>query len=236
MRSSMTAPMPRFAPHGSTPGEILVAIAIERAVRQRIVDVLESTQATVMAAVDWPAELGAACSSGIPHVTIVDWAAGGAGGLRQVADSLPGTRLVVIMADEHPGEVRAAMRAGGDGVVLRSRIAQTLGVVVSAVALGQASVPRERRVDLREHGLSPRERDILRRVARGLRTAEIARELSLAPSTVKRHLSSAYSKLGVGSRKEALEVLSDSVDGDGGQPDSPQPGFGSHNAIKNGTS
>jgi DNA-binding NarL/FixJ family response regulator len=232
----MTAPMPRFATHRSTPGEILVAIAIERAVRQRIVDVLESTQATVMAAVDWPAELGTACSSGIPHVTIVDWAAAGADGLRQVADTLPGTRLVVIMGTEHLGEVRAAIRAGADGVVLRSRLAQTLPVAVSAVALGQASVPRERRVDLREHGLSPRERDILRRVARGLRTTEIARELSLAPSTVKRHLSSAYSKLGVGSRKEALEVLSESVNGDGSRPDSPQPGFGSHNAIKNGTS
>ena len=85
-----------------------------------------------------------------------------------MADVLPGTRLVVIMADEQPGEVRAAIRAGADGVVLRSRIAQTLAVVVSAVSLGQASVPRERRVDLREHGLLPRERDILRRVARGL--------------------------------------------------------------------
>jgi two-component system response regulator DesR len=134
------------------------------------------------------------------------------------------------------GEVRAAIRAGVDGVVLRSRLAQTLPIAVSAVALGQASVPRERRVDLREHGLSPRERDILTRVAQGLRTTEIARELSLAPSTVKRHLSSAYSKLGVGSRKEALEVLSESVNGDGSRPDSPQPGFGSHNAIKNGTS
>jgi DNA-binding NarL/FixJ family response regulator len=235
----MTATMPRFAPHASTPGEILVAVAIERAVRQRIVNVLESTRATVTAAVDSPAELGAACPSGIPHVTIVDWAAG-AGGLRRVAESLPGTRLVVIMAEEHLGEVRAAVRAGADGVVLRSRLAQTLAVVVSAVVLGQASVPRERRVDLREHGLSPRERDILRFVARGLPTAEIARELALAPSTVTRHLTSAYSKLGISSRKHALEVLADSLDGDGdgdgGRLDSPQSGFGLHTPAKNGTS
>jgi len=232
----MTATMPRFALQRSTPGEILVAVAIERPVRQRIVDVLESTQATVMAAVDWPAELGAACSSGIPHVTIVDWAAAGAGGLRRVADTLPGTRLAVIMADEQLGEVRAAIRAGADGVVLRSRLAQTLAVVVSAVSLGQASVPRERRVDLREHGLLPRERDILRRVEQGMRTAEIARELSLAPSTVKRHLSAAYSKLGVGSRKAALEVLADSVDGDGGQLEGPQSGYGLQIPVKDGTS
>jgi two-component system response regulator DesR len=229
----MTAPMPRFAPDTSTPGEILVAIAVERAVRHRIVDALESTQATVTAAVDRPAEVGAACPRGIPHVTIVDWAAGRAGGLRQVADSLPGTRLVVIMGNEHLGEVRAAMRAGADGVVLKPRLAQTLAVVVSAVALGQASVPRERRVDLREHGLSPRERDILRRVARGLRTAEIAHELCLAPSTVKRYLSSAYSKLGVGSWDEALEVLADSDDG---ELDGPQSGSRFHIPVKNGTS
>ena len=169
-------------------------------------------------------------------MTIVDWAAGGAGGLRQVADSLPGTRLVVIMGNEHLGEVRTAMRAGADGVVLKSRLAQTLAVVVSAVALGQASVPRERRVDLREHGLSPRERDILRRLARGLRSAEIAHELCLAQSTVKRHLSSAYSKLGVGSRSEALEVLADNDDSDGGELDNPQSGFGFGIPVKNGTS
>jgi two-component system response regulator DesR len=153
-----------------------------------------------------------------------------------VADALPGTRLAVIMADEHLGGVRAAIRAGADGVVLRSRLAQTLAVVVSAVSLGQASVPRERRVDLREHGLLPRERDILRRVEQGMRTAEIARELSLAPSTVKRHLSAAYSKLGVGSRKEALEVLADSVEGDGGQLEGPQSGYGLQIPVKDGTS
>jgi DNA-binding NarL/FixJ family response regulator len=232
----MTSPMLRFAPHESTLVEVLVAIAIERAVRQRVVDALASTQATVTAAVDRPAELSAACASAIPHVTIVDWAAGGAGGLRQVTGSLPGTRLVVIMGDEHLSEIRTAIRAGADGVVLRSSLAQTLAVVVSAVALGQASVPRERRVDLREHGLSPRERDILRRVARGLRTAEIAHELSLAPSTVKRHLSSAYSKLGVGSRNEALEVLPYSDNGDDGELDSPQSGFGFHVPVGNGTS
>jgi DNA-binding NarL/FixJ family response regulator len=228
--------MPRFAPPVLTPGEILVAIAIERAGRHRIVDALESAHATVSAVVDSPGELGAACPSAIPHVTIVDWAAGGARALRQVADSLPGSRLVVLMGNEHLGEVRAAMRAGADGVVLRSRLAQTLAVVVSAVALGQATVPRERRVDMREHGLSPREHAILRRVARGLRTAEIAHELSLAPSTVQRHLSSAYSKLGVGSRSEALEVLADGDGRNDGEVDSPQAGFGFQIPDQNGAS
>jgi len=226
----MTAPMLRLAPHVAAPGEILVAVAIERAIRSRIVQALETTHATVTAAVDSPAQLESACESAIPHVTIVDWAACRAGGLHQVTDRVPGTRVVVVMRREHLGEVRAAMRAGADGVVLQSRLAQTLALVVSSVAMGQASVPRERRVDLREHALSPRERDILMRIARGLRTAEVAQELSLAPSTVKRYLSSAYSKLGVGSRNEALEVLAGS--GDGGLE---RPASGFPIPVKNGT-
>jgi DNA-binding CsgD family transcriptional regulator len=52
-------------------------------------------------------------------------------------------------------------------------------------------------------GLSPRELDVLRLVARGLTDAEVADELSISPRTVGRHLSSIYSKLGVGSRTAA---------------------------------
>jgi DNA-binding CsgD family transcriptional regulator len=56
-------------------------------------------------------------------------------------------------------------------------------------------------------GLTPREREVLRLVAEGLTNAEIARKLWVAPSTVRKHLEQAYSKLGVHSRTAAVARL-----------------------------
>ena len=52
--------------------------------------------------------------------------------------------------------------------------------------------------------LTDRERDILRLLASGRRTAEIAAELYLAPKTVSNALTSIFAKLQVGSRAEAI--------------------------------
>jgi LuxR family maltose regulon positive regulatory protein len=52
--------------------------------------------------------------------------------------------------------------------------------------------------------LTPREIEILRLVAAGMRNREIARRLFLSPSTVKRHVANAYGKLNVGNRTAAV--------------------------------
>jgi DNA-binding CsgD family transcriptional regulator len=54
--------------------------------------------------------------------------------------------------------------------------------------------------------LSPREREVLDRVAAGFSNKVIARELELSPNTVKFHLQAAFDKLGVSSRAEAVAV------------------------------
>ena len=61
----------------------------------------------------------------------------------------------------------------------------------------------QRRLD---ETLTPRERDVLEALAERLSYKEIADQLFIAPATVKRHASSIYSKLGVASRKEAIQV------------------------------
>ena len=52
--------------------------------------------------------------------------------------------------------------------------------------------------------LTPREREVLGCVARGLTNAQVARELWLAPSTVRKHLENVYAKLGVNTRTAAV--------------------------------
>ena len=67
---------------------------------------------------------------------------------------------------------------------------------------GIAGMPRARAA-----GLSEREAAVAELLSRGLSNQEIAAELSLSPHTVKRHLERVYSKLGVGSRGEAIAAL-----------------------------
>ena len=63
--------------------------------------------------------------------------------------------------------------------------------------------------------LTTREKQILALVITGLTNAQIAGRLFLAESTIKSHLSSAFSKLGVSSRYEAATVILDSERGGG---------------------
>jgi DNA-binding NarL/FixJ family response regulator len=72
------------------------------------------------------------------------------------------------------------------------------------------SVPREaleeEQVRASECYLSRRQMEILRLAAGGMSNREIAEELSLAETTIKRHLADTYKKLGVGSRGEAART------------------------------
>ncbi len=78
----------------------------------------------------------------------------------------------------------------------------------SAVA-GQISYPRELMPTQLRAALTNREKQILGMVVMGFRNAEIAAKLHVSESTVKSHLYSAFTTLGVGSRKEAVSLILD---------------------------
>jgi DNA-binding NarL/FixJ family response regulator len=117
--------------------------------------------------------------------------------------------LLVVCAEVRPGELRGALAAGATGVVLEATLAGTLAPTLAAIRAGQVCVPRREGRQIDPSSLSAREKQILGLVVMGYMNSEIADQLFVAISTVKSHLSSAFAKLGVRSRSEAVELIVD---------------------------
>jgi len=127
--------------------------------------------------------------------------------MRSMRRGLPQTRIIAVMPEDSRRGVRRALEAGADGVVFETGLESTLSLTVRAVMAGQTAVPAAGRLELDRPTLSTREKQVLRMVVDGMSNKSIAGELYLAESTVKCHLSSAFSKLGVRSRNEAADLI-----------------------------
>ncbi len=111
--------------------------------------------------------------------------------------------------------MQLALAAGVDGFVLDDHLELCLSAAILNVTCGQLSVPRTARALVMRPKLSVREKQVLGMVVLGFSNSEIAAKLFLAESTVKSHLSSAFTKLGVRSRNEATAIILDLESGFG---------------------
>jgi DNA-binding NarL/FixJ family response regulator len=127
--------------------------------------------------------------------------------LRRLRREMREPAIVAISPMATGTGVRRALDAGADAIVFESELESTLAVAVSAVASGQSVVPRKLRASVERPAFSHRERQVLAFVSQGLTNAQIAEKLFLSESTIKSHLSSAFSKFGVRSRKEAASLF-----------------------------
>src|SRR6185312_13137483 len=105
------------------------------------------------------------------------------------------------------------LAAGAAGVVAEPELAAALAPCLRAVLAGQSCVPAAQAAQLAPAALSAREKQILGMVVMGCMNGEIAQRLYLAESTVKSHLHSAFCKLGVRSRNEAVSAILDPARG-----------------------
>jgi DNA-binding NarL/FixJ family response regulator len=125
-----------------------------------------------------------------------------------------GTQSVLLLSeDEGATSKLRTLSLRGWGVVPPDAPSEELGAAVAAVAQGLTVLPKplaERLLDepaaveeLSEP-LTAREREVLDLLGHGLSNKMIARELHISEHTVKFHISSLYSKLGVSNRAEAV--------------------------------
>ncbi|WP_454301737.1 response regulator [Salana multivorans] len=144
-----------------------------------------------------------------PDVCLLDLEMPGLDGV-EVAERLHrtvATRCVIVTRHARPGVLRRALAAGVVGFLPKSRGADEVAAIIRRVADGARYVDPEIAADALSDERSPltdRELDVLRAGSRGETTGQIARSLSLAPGTVRNHISAILTKLGVSTRQQAV--------------------------------
>lgn len=116
------------------------------------------------------------------------------------------TRVVIVTRHARPGVLRRALASRVSGFVPKSTPADQLANVIRDVAAGRRYVDPDIAASALSGESCPltvRELDVLRHGRQGASLQTIARELHLAPGTVRNYVSSAITKLGVTSRHEA---------------------------------
>jgi len=135
-----------------------------------------------------------------------------------VADATTSARVVILTTFERDEYVFGALAAGASGFMLKNAPPETLIRAVRVIAAGDAllapSVTRrliedfartQPRRDTRDlDRLTDRERDVLVWLATGKSNAELAEALGVGEGTIKTHVSSVLSKLGVRDRVQAV--------------------------------
>jgi DNA-binding NarL/FixJ family response regulator len=135
--------------------------------------------------------------------------------LRRIREASPDSRIVVLTIFDNLRYVQALSKLGIDAYIHKTSSTRELIATLETLMReprGENTVVSMPRGSLERMGdgpmgtLSERETEVLVHVARGRSNYQIATEMHLAESTVKRHLANIYQKVGVGSRSEATRL------------------------------
>lgn len=152
-----------------------------------------------------------------PDVVLMDLSMPNVDGIeatKRIVDSQATTKVIALTSFATDDKVFPAIRAGAAGYLLKEAEPAELAEAIKKVHRGEsilhpniaarlmqdvaAGTPRAHRTDL-----TRRELEVLRLIAQGMSNRQIASELSVAEKTIKTHVSSVLSKLGVADRTQA---------------------------------
>lgn len=137
---------------------------------------------------------------------------------RKLAEVAPDTRVVILSVHEEASLLRAAIKAGAYGYVVKRALEEELIAAIRAVSRGDMYIhPAVTRLlvqDLRPAvgskraalaSITPREREVMDYLVRGFTNRQIAETLSISVRTVEGHRANLFDKLGLRNRVELVE-------------------------------
>jgi DNA-binding NarL/FixJ family response regulator len=145
-----------------------------------------------------------------PAVTLIDLRLPRLSGvevIERVRMETPGARFIVLTTYDGDEDIYRALQAGARAYLLKGMTSEELISTIRAVHAGKQHIPPAvaqrlaERVGMEE--LTQRELDVLEQIVRGKSNKEIAVELEISEATVKTHINSLLSKLGVSDRTQA---------------------------------
>jgi len=158
------------------------------------------------------------CAEVSPDVILMDLLMpemDGIAATRAIRERHPDVQVIALTSFQDQGRVQAALDAGALGYLLKNVSADELARAIRSARAGRPTLAPEAAQILIHaatrspepgHDLTPREREVLALMIRGLNNAQIAKRLVVNRSTAKFHVSNILTKLGVASRTEAVAL------------------------------
>jgi NarL family two-component system response regulator LiaR len=139
----------------------------------------------------------------------------GVAATRTIHRRWPSVQIIALTSFQEKEMVQEALQAGAISYLLKNVSGGDLAEAIRAAYAGrsvlapeavQALIQPGKPQPMPSYDLTPREREVLALLVKGLNNAEIARRLSISPSTAKAHVSNILSKMGVSNRAEAISL------------------------------
>jgi NarL family two-component system response regulator LiaR len=158
------------------------------------------------------------CAQLQPDVILMDLIMpelGGVDATRAIHQQWPRVQIIALTSFQEKELVQEVLQAGAISYLLKNVSGEELSEAIRAAYAGRSTLAPEAVQALIQPGkpqptysydLTPREREVLALLIKGLNNAQIAQRLSISPSTSKAHVSNILSKLGVSNRAEAISL------------------------------